>query len=203
MTENDTKILPILEWPHPILRKLASKVVDFDERLEQDIAKMWATMYAAPGIGLAAPQVGDSRQIFVMDCGPREEKARRLVCINPKLTKQNGHVDSVEGCLSFPGLSVEVPRFESLTLIAQDIKGKKFELRLSGLEAICAQHEYDHLRGKSFLDLLGPLEKVACFQSYIEQLEKHRSPHLLETLELAQRVLTEFLHEALQGERRG
>ena len=200
MRSQQAQILPILEWPHPILQTPSSPVNHFDQQLAEDIEVMWNTMYDAEGIGLAAPQVGDRRRIFVMDCTPRQKTARALVCINPELLHLQGQVNSAEGCLSFPGLAVEVPRSEVLTLKAQDLKGQWFEMQLEGMEAICAQHEMDHLNGKSFLDLLGPLERVACFQSYVEKLEKSTAPHLSKTIQLAQEVLSGFIQQALNGE---
>ena len=170
----DAKIdmrLPILEWPHPVLRSVAIPVDRFDHELHAQIDRMWETMYEAPGVGLAAPQIGDSRRIFVMDCGDRSEGSRQFVCINPSITKAEGQIDSTEGCLSFPGLTVTTPRAERVELRAQDERGHWFEAKLSGLEAVCAQHELDHLDGKSFLDALSPIERLDALQSYLDHLQ--------------------------------
>ena len=154
-------------------------------------------MYNAPGIGLAAPQLGDQRRIFVMDCSPRFDAARRFVCINPQLTELYGEVDSTEGCLSFPGLSVVVPRAQRLKLRAQDLNGTWFETELYGLEAICAQHEYDHLEGKSFLDLLPPLDQLSALHNYIEELSRAKSPSSAQTITLVEFLLHETLKRIL------
>ena len=192
--------LDILEWPHPILRSPARPVTQFDQLLQRDIELMWRTMYEAPGIGLAAPQVGDHRRIFIMDCGSRDNQARQLVCINPEIHHSHDEVESTEGCLSFPGLSVTVPRTKRVKLKAQNIKGEWFEVQLDGLEAICAQHELDHLEGRSFLDLLGPLEKIATFQSYLSQLESSHYPNLAQIQQQAEEVMNEFVGLALRGD---
>jgi peptide deformylase len=199
MGSRETEVLDILEWPHPILRSPSALVTSFDEELKLHINMMLQTMYEAPGVGLAAPQIGDQRRIFVMDCGARDEQARQFVCINPELHTLRGEVESTEGCLSFPGLSVSVPRAEQLTLRAQDLEGLWFEVNLNGLEAICAQHEFDHLEGRSFLDLLGPLEKIATLQSYIEQLQTMDNPNALEVKQRAEVVMMEFVKSAIVG----
>ena len=191
--------LKILEWPHPILRTPSKKVELFDKALRQQVDLMWNTMYEAPGVGLAAPQVADPRCIFVMDCSAREEAGRQFACVNPELHSLKGEVLSTEGCLSFPGLSVEVLRAESLTLKAQDLKGKWFKVKLDGLEAICAQHEFDHLQGKSFLDLLGPLEQVATLQNYIDALKTMSLSDRESILKRAENVLLEITQTAIFG----
>lgn len=198
--DHQNKQLKILEWPHPILRSPSKKVEVFDDALKQKINLMWHTMYEAPGIGLAAPQIADAHRIFVMDCSPREENARQFVCVNPELHNLKGEVLSTEGCLSFPGLSVEVPRAESLTLKAQDINGHWFEVKLDGLEAICAQHEFDHLQGRSFLDLLGPLEQVATLQNYIDLLKTMSLSNRESILERAEHILLDITQAAIFGE---
>ena len=192
-----TKPLPILEWPHPTLRRRSATVMSFDAPLKHRVEEMWCTMYDAPGIGLAAPQIGDQSRIFVMDCTPRYEAARRFVCINPQLTELSGEIDSTEGCLSFPGLSVIVPRAQRLKLRAQDLDGAWFEAELDGLEAICAQHEYDHLEGKSFLDLLSPLDQISALHAYIEELSRANHPNSAKILKLVEPMLNETLKRIL------
>ena len=192
-----TPPLTILEWPHPVLRSPTAKVLSFDALLKGHVEEMWRTMYAAPGIGLAAPQIGDPRRIFVMDCTPRYESARRFVCINPELLDLHGSIDSSEGCLSFPKLSVVVQRATSITLRAQDLDGVWFEVRLSGLEAICAQHEYDHLEGRSFLDLLSPPDRLTALQNYAEELSHSEHDDHIQTRSLLEPLLTEALKQVL------
>lgn len=187
MNSAKATVLPILEWPHPILRKIASPVNHFDADLVEQVERMWATMYDAPGVGLAAPQVGDSRRIFIMDCGGRVSDHQRLVCVNPELYDFVGEIESTEGCLSFPKLSVTIPRAERVTLRAQNEHGVWFELSLKGLEAVCAQHELDHLDGKSFLDGLSQIERLDSLQSYLELLqdsEELRSDEMISTVKV-------------------
>ena len=162
----------ILEWPHPILRKPSTPVKVFDAALADDVELMWRVMYAAPGIGLAAPQIADPRRIFVMDCRARVPEALPLVCVNPELINLQGSIDSVEGCLSLPELKVVVPRASRLTLRARDVHGECFAIELDGLEAICAQHEYDHLEGRSFLDLLEPIARAEALSRYQDALDQ-------------------------------
>ena len=198
--DHQNQQLKILEWPHPILCSPAKRVKIFDDSLKQQVDQMWYTMYEAPGVGLAAPQIADARCIFVMDCSAREDTARQFVCVNPELHNLRGEVLSTEGCLSFPGLSVEVPRAKSLTLKAQDIKGKWYNVKLNGLEAICAQHEFDHLQGRSFLDLLGPLEQVATLQNYIDLIKTMSVSNQDIILERAERILSKITQAAIFGE---
>ena len=162
--------LEILEWPHPLLRASSQAVIDFDDSLARWVDLMWATMYDAEGVGLAAPQVGLPFRLFIMDCDVRSTSHGPLVCVNPKLSKHEEEIDSVEGCLSFPGLRVTTPRASRVTLHAQDLTGRVFELELQNLDAICAQHELDHLNGLSFLDHLGPLEKRHALDQYLQEL---------------------------------
>jgi peptide deformylase len=144
----------------------------FDEELTRFVEQMWVTMYHAKGVGLAAPQVDQSVRVFVMDCAYNEEHPRRFVCVNPTLHNLGELMESSEGCLSFPMLQVEVPRHKSLTLRAFDEHGEPFELELEGLEAVCAQHETDHLNGESFLDRLGPVERKATLLEYATGLDE-------------------------------
>ena len=168
--------LRIWEWPHPVLCSPSPEVTDFDASLEAFVMQMWVTMYHAQGVGLAAPQVGVSRRLFVMDCARDEkEPSRRVVCANPTLSELGPVIDSTEGCLSFPGLTVTVPRYETVTLSGHDERGEPFSLPLDGLDAICAQHELDHLDGLSFLDRLGPLERRATLEEYVEGLKEQLS----------------------------
>ena len=193
----DPNPVPILEWPHPVLRTPSAPVTSFDHELKDHVDLMWHTMYAAPGIGLASPQIGDARRIFVMDCAPRYETARPFVCINPELLELKGSVDSTEGCLSFPGLSVVVQRATTLTLRAQDLNGSWFEAKLKGLEAICAQHEYDHLEGRSFLDLLSPVDQLSALQNYVEELSHSQHTDAAYTRSLINPIIDEILEQVI------
>lgn len=192
----------ILDWPHPTLCQRAHPVTTFDATLLSDIELMWRVMYDAPGIGLAAPQIGDPRRMFVMDCQPRSPEAQPLVYINPILSEFEGSVDSVEGCLSLPGLTVTVPRAERLKICAQDATGAHFEVSLTGIEAICAQHEYDHLEGRSFLELLDPVMRAEALHEYLAELCRIEAtldtPHeISETIALVRPILASTLNQAV------
>ena len=152
--------LPILEFPDPRLR---TKAVPVDpawlaepdtQRLIDD---MFETMYAAPGIGLAASQVDLHRRFMVIDVS--EEKDQPLVFVNPRITHRDGEQVYQEGCLSVPGIFADVTRAERITVQALDRHGEAFELQVDGLLAVCMQHEMDHLEGRLFVDYLSPLKR--------------------------------------------
>ena len=127
---------------------------------------MFKVMYAAKGVGLAAPQVGMAQRLFIMDCRVAQSDAHPQVYINPILINPQGSILFSEGCLSFPGLRIDVPRFETIDIRAQDETGEWFTRSLHGLEAICAQHEYDHLEGKAFIDRLEPQHRKETLVQY-------------------------------------
>ena len=152
--------LPILEFPDPRLR---TKAVPVDpawltepgtQRLIDD---MFETMYAAPGIGLAASQVDLHRRFMVIDVS--EEKDQPMVFVNPRITHRDGEQVYQEGCLSVPGIFADVTRAERITVQALDRNGVAFELQVDGLLAVCVQHEMDHLEGRLFVDYLSPLKR--------------------------------------------
>lgn len=151
-------LLTILEFPDPRLRTLAKPVKTFDEALLQLVEDMFETMYAAPGIGLAATQVNVHQQLIVMDIS--ENKDTPLVFINPQLTFLSTEEQSYdEGCLSVPGFYETVTRPKRVRIDALDRHGKAFTLEDDGLLAVCIQHEIDHLKGKLFVDYLSPLKR--------------------------------------------
>jgi peptide deformylase len=160
--------LPILHFPDPRLRTRAEKVETVDEALRKTLDDMFETMYAAPGIGLAATQVGIHRRFAVIDVS--EEKNERRVFINPELLERRGGCDSDEGCLSVPEYFDTVRRAEWVRVSALDAQGEPFELEAEGLLAICIQHEIDHLDGKLFIDYLSDLKR----RRVRKQLEKAR-----------------------------
>jgi peptide deformylase len=161
-------LLPILEFPDPRLRTKAQPVSVFDAELKQLVADMFETMYAAPGVGLAATQVNQHRQLLVMDMS--EERDQALVLINPRILEKSGEQMYQEGCLSFPGIYADVERALRVKVAAQDIDGKAFELEVEGALAVCIQHEMDHLVGKVFVDHLSPLKRTLL----LKRLEKKR-----------------------------
>jgi peptide deformylase len=156
-------ILPVLTYPDPFLKTVAAPVTVFDEALDRLSADMIETMYDEPGIGLAATQVGSGRRLFVMDVGyqkddPAAEK-RPLVVINPQINSKSGESTMEEGCLSVPDFRAEITRAARLCLHYQDLQGAHRELEAEGLQAICIQHEVDHLDGRLFIDHLPPLKR--------------------------------------------
>jgi peptide deformylase len=149
--------LTILEFPDPRLRTIAKPVETFDEGLHRLIDDMFETMYAAPGIGLAATQVDVHQRLLVLDVS--EDKSRPLVFINPEILESSGHQVYQEGCLSVPNIYADVTRAERVKVRALDRDGQPFEVEADGLLAVCIQHEMDHLAGKVFVDYLSPLKR--------------------------------------------
>ncbi len=150
-------LLTILEYPDTRLRKKALPVQTVDLTIKTLVADMLETMYAAPGIGLAANQVNVQKQVIVIDIS--EEKNAPLCLINPELLASSGREEMDEGCLSVPGVFEKVSRAEKVRIKALDREGVSFELEADGLLAVCIQHEMDHLEGKLFVDYLSPLKR--------------------------------------------
>lgn len=174
ITENyklEGEELKIHTYPDPVLTKVAEEVVDFNEDLKTLCKNMLFTMYHAPGIGLAAPQIGLSKRIFVIDVDfDREETSedsgefelsnfQPKVFINPVIKEKDGEIVYQEGCLSLPGVFEDVKRFEKVVVEYQDTDGNKNEMNAEDLLSICIQHENDHLDGIVFLDRLSVLKK--------------------------------------------
>jgi peptide deformylase len=160
--------LTILEFPDPRLRTKAQPVTVFDADLKRLVADMFETMYAAPGVGLAATQVDVHRQLLVADMS--EDADQPLVLINPRILEKDGEQVYQEGCLSFPGIYADVDRALRIKVAAQDADGKPFELDVEGPLAVCIQHEMDHLIGKLFVDYLSPLKR----SMLLKRMEKRR-----------------------------
>lgn len=150
-------LLKILHYPDPRLKKIASPVTQFDAVLHTLIADMAETMYAAPGIGLAATQVDQHRRIVVIDVS--EERNSLLVLINAKIVQKAGTQVYEEGCLSVPGIYEKVERAEEITVEYLDLTGNAQLLTARGLLAVCIQHELDHLEGRVFVDYLSQLKQ--------------------------------------------
>jgi peptide deformylase len=152
-------ILEILEFPDPRLRTLAKPVKVVDDALRSLIDDMFETMYAAPGVGLAASQVNVHQRLMVIDVS--EDKSQPLVFINPEISVLDGQLfEYEEGCLSVPGFYEPVERPEHITVTALDRNGNPFTLTPAGLLAVCVQHEVDHLNGKLFVDHISPLKRT-------------------------------------------
>lgn len=151
-------LLPILRYPDPRLFKVASRVVNVDERVRRLVGDMAETMYEAPGIGLAATQVDVHLQIVVIDVS--EERNELRVFINPRIETCEGSQEGEEGCLSVPGIYDKVTRAEEVTVRFLDLEGQEQVLRAEGLLAVCIQHELDHLQGKVFVQHLSLLKQT-------------------------------------------
>lgn len=155
-------IREIRKYPDPVLHQKTSRVETIDGTLRHLIEDMVETMHAAPGVGLAANQVGVPLQVAVIDLSTQEEPVRRhplLIIINPEILSLEGAVIEEEGCLSIPEYSEKVKRAQKVKVRAQDREGKTFEIEAEGLLAKALQHEIDHLNGMLFVDRLSPLKK--------------------------------------------
>jgi peptide deformylase len=153
-------IRPILQYPDKRLRIPGENVEEFGAELHTLIEDMAETMYAAPGVGLAAPQIGVSMRLFIVDVAVDEDEPSDLkVFINPEILETEGETLFGEGCLSFPGVREDVTRAERVKVRALDRDGKPFELEADGLLAIAIQHENDHLEGKLMIDRLSVLRR--------------------------------------------
>lgn len=151
-------LLPILKYPDPRLHKVAAPVATVDDRIRQLVRDMAETMYAAPGVGLAATQVDVHERVVVIDVS--ENNDTLLVLINPEITWKSDDLETFEeGCLSVPGVYDEVERAAEVRVRALDENGNTFELEADGLLAVCIQHELDHLQGKVFVEYLSRLKQ--------------------------------------------
>ncbi len=150
--------LNILEYPDPRLRKVAAAVAAVTPEIQKLVRDMAETMYAAPGVGLAATQVDVHKRVIVMDISEARDELR--VFINPEIVAAEGEAECEEGCLSVPGYYDKVTRAARVVVRALDADGKPFELEAEGMLAVCVQHEVDHLIGKVFVDRLSPLKRA-------------------------------------------
>ena len=149
-------ILDVLTYPDPFLSRVAEPVKLIDNKIKKLVDDMAETMYAAPGIGLAATQVGELKRLMVIDVS--EEKNQLRVFINPEIIRKEGAAINEEGCLSVPGYYDKVERAETVMVTALDRDGQRFTINASGMLAVCIQHEIDHLEGKVFVEYLSPLK---------------------------------------------
>jgi peptide deformylase len=164
--------LDILHYPDARLHTVAKPVATVDARIRKLVDDMAETMYAAPGIGLAATQVNVHERIIVIDISETHDALR--VFINPEIVAQSGRGENEEGCLSVPGVFDRVQRAERVTVRALDRAGKSFELDADGLLAVCIQHEMDHLMGKVFVDYLSNLKRNRIKAKLAKQAREHR-----------------------------
>ncbi|NCP04470.1 MAG: peptide deformylase [Deltaproteobacteria bacterium] len=165
-------VLPILHYPDPQLKKLSQVVEHFDDELRQLANDMVETMYDAPGVGLAAPQVGELKRLIVIDCAGKEEPPDLLIAVNPEIQAQAGESCEEEGCLSVPGYYAAVKRFNRVVLKYQDLDGQARQREAEGLLAVAIQHEIDHLQGILFVDHLSPLKRSIFRKKYLKQQQQ-------------------------------
>ena len=163
-------ILNILRYPDARLHKVALPVTVFDDGLRALVRDLTETMYAAPGVGLAATQVDVHKQVIVVDVSERRDST--VVLVNPEVVDASGVSDIEEGCLSVPGIYETVERAERVRVRAYDPHGKSFTLEAQGLLAVCIQHEMDHLKGKVFVEYLSPLKQQRIRGKLAKQLRK-------------------------------
>jgi peptide deformylase len=169
--ELNGEMLEIITYPDPVLTKVAEEVTEFDDELRVLCKNMLFTMYHAPGIGLAAPQIGLSKRLFVLDVDYSREETEEdsgvytlgefnpQIFINPIIKDKKGEIKYQEGCLSLPGIFEDVKRFEEVIVEYQDTNGDKHEVAANELLSICIQHENDHLDGIVFIERLSSLKK--------------------------------------------
>lgn len=151
--------MKILIYPHNILKKKASPIRKIDGALQEFINEMIKTMYKAKGVGLAANQVGELKELIIINVTQNEASINPIVLINPKIIATEGEVIEPEGCLSIPDFSADVKRAKKVYVKGYDRDGKEISLECEGLLAKCIQHEIDHLHGLCFVDRLGPIKK--------------------------------------------
>ena len=149
----------ILHYPDPRLREKAKTVAEITPEIRKLVEDMAETMYAAPGVGLAATQIGEPYRIFVIDTASENEPSELRVFINPEIVQKDGDVTWEEGCLSFPGVVEEIDRAAKVRVRAMGVDGKVFEIDADDLLAVAVQHELDHLDGVLMIDRMGALKK--------------------------------------------
>jgi len=171
-------VLEILKFPDPKLKKKSLPVEKIDDNLCQLVRDMAETMYSAPGVGLAAPQVGQRIRLVVIDVTPANQPKNLLVLVNPEIVSTEGECTWEEGCLSVPDYSEEIKRKEKVTVRCQDLEGKTVEVTGEGLLAIALQHEIDHLNGVLFLDYLSSLKRALYKRKQKKEKEKKEGKQL-------------------------
>jgi peptide deformylase len=167
-------LMRILHYPEPLLKQVSQPVSVFDEALRKLAADMADTMYAAPGVGLAAPQVGVLQRLMVIDCAPKDAAPQLISAVNPQIIAREGEIFEEEGCLSVPAYYARVPRSAHLQVRYQDLQGQTVDMVAEGLLAIAFQHEIDHLDGILFIDHLSPLKKGIFRKKYQRILEQQQ-----------------------------
>lgn len=165
----------ILHYPDKRLREKGKKIEKVTDELRQLIDDMAETMYAAPGVGLAATQIGEALQLFIVDVADADDPSDLKVFINPEILESTGELTWQEGCLSFPGVQEDIDRAAHVRVRALDRNGKTFEIEADGLLAVAIQHEYDHLQGQLMIDHMGPLKKRLTHRKMVKRAEEQAS----------------------------
>ncbi|MCD6527833.1 MAG: peptide deformylase [Desulfuromonas sp.] len=166
-------LLRMRHYPDPVLSSVAEAVTEFDDTLRTLATDMVETMYAAPGVGLAAPQIGVLKRLVVIDCGG-EEEPELIEAVNPEILERDGESYEEEGCLSVPGYYAQVKRSAWVRVRYQNLHGEMVEQEAEGLLAVCFQHEIDHLEGKLFVDRLSSLKKSLFRKKYKKIMEQQQ-----------------------------
>jgi len=167
-------VLPICIYPDPVLRQRAERVKNIDNGIQRLVDDMIETMYNAPGIGLAANQVGRAISLMVVDVQLQESEYGLIVLINPELVSARGETTFEEGCLSVPEYYHKVKRHEEVVVCGLDREGAKIEITAGGLLAIALQHEMDHLEGKLFIDRINPIARDIFKRRWKKKLREER-----------------------------
>ncbi len=167
-------ILPIRIYPDPVLRVLCPRVESFDRELGRLAADMIETMHAAPGVGLAAPQVGVELRLAVVDVSVGKDRSALKVLINPEVVEERGRLVDTEGCLSIPGINEKLPRPASVKVVSHDLQGEVVEIESEQFEARAVCHEIDHLDGVLFIDYLTGLRRDRVRRQLKKQQKERR-----------------------------
>ncbi|MBE9536776.1 MAG: peptide deformylase [Proteobacteria bacterium] len=167
-------IREILTYPEPLLKKLSKPVDEVGDEIKTLISDMLETMYEAPGVGLAAPQVGVLKRVIVLDIEYKEGERQPIVLVNPEIIESSGETTYEEGCLSIPEYNAEVVRASEVTVNGLDGEGHPLSIKADGLLAIALQHEIDHLDGILFVDRLGSMKRDIFRRKY-KKLMKERA----------------------------
>jgi peptide deformylase len=165
----------ILHYPETLLKQKSQPVTEFDAELKQLADDMVETMYDAPGVGLAAPQVGELKRLIILDCSGKDESDDLIVAVNPEIISGEGDSLEEEGCLSVPGFWASVKRYSTATMRYQDVEGNTHVREGEGLLAVCMQHEIDHLNGILFVDRLSPLKRSMFKKKYLKMIKEQES----------------------------
>ena len=162
----------ILHYPDKRLREKGLPIAEVTPAIKRLIDDMAETMYAAPGVGLAATQIGEALQLFILDVAADDEPSQLQVFVNPEILEGEGDLTWQEGCLSFPGVQEDIDRKAKIRVRAQDRDGKWFELEAEGLLAVAIQHEFDHLQGVLMIDHMGALKKRLTHRKMVKRAEE-------------------------------